>query len=708
MEAQPERYHFDTVEVQPAAFAVLRDGRPVDLEPKAVRVLLYLIERRDRAVSKEELMEAVWAGTAVSDNALTRIVAQLRRELGDDARQSRYIQTLPTTGYRFIADLKMAPAQEPPPSLPPAPRSRRIILPVAAMAILVLAVSGWLVLRRGGVNPPDTLRSMQLTTSPGLDIGASFSPDGKSFVFSSNRSGGFEIYAWQVSGAGHGATLTNDGKQNIDPAWSPDGKWIAYHSVAQHGIWVIPTTGGSPRQLAQFGSSPAWSPDGRQIAFRAAEPLSFAWFDTGGTGASSIWTVAMDGSQLRQVTKPYTPRGQHGSPSWRPDGKALGFIALSPESEIWSLEVDSGKLELLTKVGRDIPRQPGTWFTRLWDLKFSPTGKGFYFSAMRGPGEYAIYFQQGPGARPVERYSTRSDVPSGLAVSPDGKQLLFTRFTNISQLWTVTPPSVPKPLFQESVLRTYLPGFSPDGKQLTFMVETAGRNRDLWIMNTGGSGAGPVSKDPGPKEAGVSWNLQGTGLLYNYVDGSRIEFRRYDPMRKTSQVLYDWPSSAGLFHPVLMPDEKEVLSACSTPMNICLSPAMGGPPRQITFEREGAAYPNISRDGQWITFELRRGETSQIALINRAGGHLQLVTDDPGLNWPFSFSSDNRRIAYASYRDGVWNIWWIDRFTRERRQLTHYTTYGSFVRSPAWRPATEEIVYEHSQVKGNVYLLDIP
>src|SRR5690348_10620902 len=106
MEAEIVRYQFDTVEVQPAAFSVLRDGKPLDLEPKAVRVLLYLIENRDRAVAKDELIERVWAGTAVTDNALTRIVAQLRRELGDDARQARYIQTLPTLGYRFIAELR--------------------------------------------------------------------------------------------------------------------------------------------------------------------------------------------------------------------------------------------------------------------------------------------------------------------------------------------------------------------------------------------------------------------------------------------------------------------------------------------------------------------------------------------------------------------------------------------------------------------------
>src|SRR5947207_11253119 len=96
MTAETLCYQFDNVEVQPAAFAVLRDGRALSLEPKAVRTLLYLIEHRDRAVSKEDLIGAVWEGAAVTDNALTRIVVQLRSELGDDGRQTHYIQSVPT------------------------------------------------------------------------------------------------------------------------------------------------------------------------------------------------------------------------------------------------------------------------------------------------------------------------------------------------------------------------------------------------------------------------------------------------------------------------------------------------------------------------------------------------------------------------------------------------------------------------------------
>jgi len=239
-------------------------------------------------------------------------------------------------------------------------------------------------------------------------------------------------------------------------------------------------------------------------------------------------------------------------------------------------------------------------------------------------------------------------------------------------------------------------------------VETVGRNHDVWIMNADGTGAMPVSGDPGPKELPSIWNLAGTGLLYQYFEGPRIQFRRYDIVRKTDEVLYSWPSHKGLYQPHLMPDEREVVSACSQPLNICLSPAQGGPPRQITFEHERAAYPSVSRDGQWIAYEVRRGDSSQIGITDRNGGHQEILTEGPGLNFPDSLSADGRRISYASYRDGVWNIWWIDRITRERRQMTHFTTFVPFVRYPAWRPGTEEIVFEYSQIRGNVYLLDLP
>src|SRR5689334_6425325 len=101
----PVVYRFQQISVDAAAMRVLRDGEEVALEPKSLRLLLYLIENRGRLVTKEELMQAVWEDTFVGDNSLTRAVAQIRKALGDDARQGRYIETVPKLGYRFIAPL---------------------------------------------------------------------------------------------------------------------------------------------------------------------------------------------------------------------------------------------------------------------------------------------------------------------------------------------------------------------------------------------------------------------------------------------------------------------------------------------------------------------------------------------------------------------------------------------------------------------------
>src|SRR5512138_1961290 len=107
MPAGMRRYKFDDVIVEPDAFRVEKSGQAVALEPKSIRLLLYLIENRFRAISKEELLHEVWHDVPVTDNALTRVVAQLRRALGDDAKEAHCIETIPTFGYRFVADVSV-------------------------------------------------------------------------------------------------------------------------------------------------------------------------------------------------------------------------------------------------------------------------------------------------------------------------------------------------------------------------------------------------------------------------------------------------------------------------------------------------------------------------------------------------------------------------------------------------------------------------
>ncbi|MET0553205.1 MAG: alpha/beta fold hydrolase [Vicinamibacteria bacterium] len=89
------------------------DG-PVPLSPKALSVLEHLIARRGRLIRKDELLAAVWPGVFVGGGALKVCISEIRRALGDDARQPRIIETAHRRGYRFVAEVEAAPGARPP------------------------------------------------------------------------------------------------------------------------------------------------------------------------------------------------------------------------------------------------------------------------------------------------------------------------------------------------------------------------------------------------------------------------------------------------------------------------------------------------------------------------------------------------------------------------------------------------------------------
>src|SRR2546423_8295095 len=99
---------FDDVRVEPGAFQAFKAGSAIQLEPKALRLLLFLIENRGRLIEKEEILYAIWNGANVTENALTREMGKLLRNWGDDRKAPNNIQTVLTTGYRVIHMLSEA------------------------------------------------------------------------------------------------------------------------------------------------------------------------------------------------------------------------------------------------------------------------------------------------------------------------------------------------------------------------------------------------------------------------------------------------------------------------------------------------------------------------------------------------------------------------------------------------------------------------
>src|SRR3954465_15572364 len=104
---QSLKYSFGVCDLDTDLFELRRAGTPVPIEPQVFNVLAFLIEHRDRVVSKNEVLDNVWGARFVSESALTTRIKAARRAIGDDGQQQRLIKTLHGRGYRFVEDVRV-------------------------------------------------------------------------------------------------------------------------------------------------------------------------------------------------------------------------------------------------------------------------------------------------------------------------------------------------------------------------------------------------------------------------------------------------------------------------------------------------------------------------------------------------------------------------------------------------------------------------
>ena len=112
----PAAFRFGPFLVDRAGYRVLRGSRPLDLTPKLIDLLLHLLDHAGELVTKEQLLDAIWPGANVTDNALAQAVSELRDALGDEPAAPRYIKTVARRGYRFVADVTALPDPAPAPA----------------------------------------------------------------------------------------------------------------------------------------------------------------------------------------------------------------------------------------------------------------------------------------------------------------------------------------------------------------------------------------------------------------------------------------------------------------------------------------------------------------------------------------------------------------------------------------------------------------
>jgi len=346
---------------------IVRDGVEYRLAPKAMAVLRMLMAQPQRVVRREQLLDAVWAGADVGEEVLTQSIAELRRALGEHARDGALVETIRKVGYRLRVPVEpvdervaadpsravvpddtdpRAPVEPQGPITGPAtdsgPRvqtseaqARRRWLGIAAA--LVVAAGLW-PLFRGHDDTPSTGQPWTpprpLTTELGSEYAPAVSPDGSTVAYLSARleSGrlelGLMLRAIDSPNAQPIAVRDPAAGAPRQPAWSADGRRIAFERISGSTCRIVAVDAigseGSEQVLGECDAlsdqmtALAWSPDGGTIAFsRRLDPHDAA-------SPTRIHLLAVDGGAVRALAYDAGP-GDSFFPHYSPDGRWLAF-----------------------------------------------------------------------------------------------------------------------------------------------------------------------------------------------------------------------------------------------------------------------------------------------------------------------------------------------------------------------------------------------
>ena len=370
----------------------------------------------------------------------------------------------------------------------------------------------------------------RLTFDEGLQIDASWSPDGGFLAYSSDRGGKFDIWVQQVSG-GDPVQVTRGPGHNWQPDWSHDGKSIAYRSEDDEGgLYIVPALGGAglERKISSFGYYPRWSPDNSQIMFRAYP----TW-----TVSDDTFVMDVDGGTPQRVLADWS-RTEHVrdfsrvAPRWQEDF-VLG-MGTGADPSFWTMPATGGDAirseiapEILKQFG-DVSVDVGSFESRM-DLEFSwsPSGKAIYFERTFRGARNLWKMSVDPNtlkATAIERLTTGPGYDTRLALSADGRKLAFTGETRRIRAWlfpfdaargrlrgpgrAVTSPGV----------EAWSENLSQDGKKLAYCSVRGGK-WDLWEKSLSDGREAPIVADDYSR-GGPHWSPDGTRLAYMRLDKS--------------------------------------------------------------------------------------------------------------------------------------------------------------------------------------------
>jgi len=741
MDRKSPIYQFDDVRVDLEKFDVSKGESRARLEPKAFEALVFLIEHRGRLVEKKELLDAVWKDAFVTENAMTRVIAQLRKALGDDSKEAKYIETVPTRGYRFIAEVDVgdspktgsanlesevhtAPSsfgkkavtqpnstttgQSTEPLVGKIKRHKPVVL--LALAVTIVAGVGIVYLLSRSTSQPEPLassQSMKMTrlTHTGKATRAAISPDGKYVAYVKDEAGQRSLWLIQVATASDEQIVPPTEATYYGITFSHDGNFI-YYVVADASsstgvLYLKPVLGGAGRKLiANVDSGITLSPDGKQLAFVRVTPPFKEYV---------LMVANVDGTEEKRlaVRKPpdfFTSGLKSGGPAWSPDGKVIACGVRNFSGRYYGNVVG-----VRVPDGVETPITSQRWYrsglTVGQGVAWLPNGRGLVVVAGEHSGSLAQLWQLSYPADEARRISNDLSGYDSISLTTDSATLATIRVDRLVNIW-IAPDGDANRARQVTTGESREDGESGlawtlDGKIVYRSI--AGGIPNIWIVAIDGTGNKQLSVDAhdnshpavSPDGRYVVWGSDRAGLFNIWrmdIDGSNYKRITTGPGESFPQIS---PDGRWLIYRVF---------AAGISNSLWKRPIDGGEPIRLTDDI--GWLPSISPDGKLIACNYRNEASTkwQIAIIPFEGGTPRFIdSPDPSSFRHIHWTPDGRAIAYEVTRGGVSNVWSQPLDGGPPKQITDFR--DGLIFDFAWSSDGRQLALSRGTVNSDVVLI---